>query len=59
MIKFKSFREQLIVCINTGNCIEIECNRCNQKILLCKSYNCVCKSSVCRNDRIKKGINNA
>ena len=50
-MKYKSFREQLLECLDNNNCIEVECIKCKQKNLICLKYKCKCSSRVCRNER--------
>lgn len=52
MTKYIGFREQLLKCKENGNLIEDEhCQRCSQKLLLCKKYGGQCISSKCLAER--------
>ena len=50
--KYKSFRKQVMECEKSGNLKEEDCcYMCGQKLLICKKYGAICKSSVCRKER--------
>lgn len=62
MENYKSFRDQIIECKESGNQIEVDISKYNlfgskdkpfpTKILVCVKYQCVCSSKVCAGERI-------
>ncbi len=50
--KYKSFRLQFIECTKKKVAKDIKCYWCGRIIILCTKYNDICKSGLCRKERI-------
>lgn len=51
MVKYKSFRKQVIECKKTGNLIKEKCIHCGKVLLICKKYGGQCTSYKCKTER--------